>query len=58
MVLKQSPFNFDDKWEELIENKDFVKVFLSEVLEDYIKKQRWYGGKASTLKYFANSICI
>lgn len=51
IVLKQPPFNFDDKWEELIENKDFVKVFLSEVLEDYIKKQRWYGGKASTLKY-------
>ena len=47
----QSPFNFDDNWEELLDNKDFVKVFLSDVLEDYIVKQRWYGGKASKLKY-------
>ncbi|WP_040254641.1 maltokinase N-terminal cap-like domain-containing protein [Psychroserpens mesophilus] len=47
----QPPFNFNDRWEELLENKDFVKVFLSDVLEDYIKKQRWYGGKASKLKY-------
>ncbi|MBR9845143.1 MAG: trehalose synthase [Algicola sp.] len=47
----QPPFNFNDRWEELLENKDFVNVFLSDVLEDYIKKQRWYGGKASKLKY-------
>ncbi|WP_323789727.1 maltokinase N-terminal cap-like domain-containing protein [Psychroserpens sp.] len=47
----QPPFNFNDKWEELLENKDFVKIFLSDILEDYIKKQRWYGGKASKLKY-------
>ena len=47
----QSPFNFDENWEELLDNKDFVKVFLSDVLEDYIVKQRWYGGKASKLKY-------
>jgi len=47
----QSPFNFDQNWEELLDNKDFVKVFLSDVLEDYIVKQRWYGGKASKLKY-------
>lgn len=47
----QPPFNFNDTWEELLENKDFVKVFLSDVLEDYIKKQRWYGGKSSKLKY-------
>lgn len=47
----QPPYNFNDRWEELLENKDFVKVFLSDVLEDYIKKQRWYGGKASKLKY-------
>ena len=47
----QSTFEFEGVWEELLENEDFLKVFLSEVLEDYIVKQRWYGGKASKLKY-------
>jgi maltose alpha-D-glucosyltransferase/alpha-amylase len=47
----QPPFNFNDKWEEILENKEFVKAFLSDVLEQYIVKQRWYGGKASKLKY-------
>jgi len=47
----QAPYNFDEKWEELLENKAFIKVFLSDVLEKYIVKQRWYGGKASKLKY-------
>ncbi len=47
----QLTYNFDDSWEELLENKSFVKVFLSDVLENYIIKQRWYGGKASKLKY-------
>lgn len=44
-------FEFEGVWEELLENKDFIQVFLSEVLEDYIVKQRWYAGKASNLKY-------
>ncbi|MFH6767293.1 trehalose synthase [Gaetbulibacter aquiaggeris] len=43
--------NFDDNWEDLLDNKAFVKVFLSDVLGDYILKQRWYGGKASVIKY-------
>ena len=47
----QSTFEFEGVWEELLENKDFIEIFLSEVLEDYIIKQRWYGGKASKLKY-------
>jgi maltose alpha-D-glucosyltransferase/alpha-amylase len=47
----QPPYNFDNRWEELLENEAFVKVFLSDVLENYIIKQRWYGGKASKLKY-------
>ena len=47
----QPIFEFEGVWEELLENKDFIQVFLSEVLEDYIVKQRWYGGKASNLKY-------
>ena len=47
---KSSTFTFNKTWEELLENDEFVKVFLSDVLEDYIIKQRWYGGKASKLK--------
>lgn len=47
----QPPYNFNNTWEELLENKEFIKVFLSDVLENYIIKQRWYGGKASKLKY-------
>ncbi len=50
-TILQSPFHFSENWEDLLDNKDFVKVFLSDVLEDYIVKQRWYGGKASKLKY-------
>lgn len=46
-----SPFQFNKTWEELLDSNDFVKVFLSDVLEDYIIKQRWYGGKGSKLKY-------
>jgi len=45
------PYNFNEEWENLLENKEFVNVFLSDVLEDYIIKQRWYGGKASKIKY-------
>ena len=47
----QAPYKFKDAWEELLENQEFIKVFLSDVLENYIIKQRWYGGKASKLKY-------
>ena len=50
-IAKKAPFNFNEKWEDLLENDMFVKVFLSDVLEEYIVKQRWYGGKASKLKY-------
>lgn len=45
------PFKFDSTWEELIENKDFTTIFLSDVLEKYVIQQRWYGGKSSKLKY-------
>ncbi|MCF7559536.1 trehalose synthase [Sabulilitoribacter multivorans] len=44
-------FQFNKTWEELLDSDAFVKAFLSDVLEDYIVKQRWYGGKASKLKY-------
>ncbi|WP_282122689.1 trehalose synthase [Algibacter mikhailovii] len=44
-------FKTDKPWEVLLDNTDFVKIFLSDVLGDYILKQRWYGGKSSRLKY-------
>jgi maltose alpha-D-glucosyltransferase/alpha-amylase len=44
-------FESDEAWEVLLDNEAFVKTFLSDVLEDYIIKQRWYGGKSSQLKY-------
>lgn len=44
-------FIFNEPWEQLLENQDFTKAFLSDVLEKYIVKQRWYGGKASSIKY-------
>ena len=43
--------HFNCNWEQLLDNRNFVKAFLSNVLEDYIIKQRWYGGKSSKLKY-------
>jgi maltose alpha-D-glucosyltransferase/alpha-amylase len=48
---KTSIFSSTHKWEQLIEDKDFIAVFLSDVLEEYIQKQRWFGGKSSKLKY-------
>ena len=51
MKSKVQPINFENNWEELLENGEFLKVFLSDVLKDYILKQRWYAGKASRLKY-------
>lgn len=50
-ITLKTDLHFDDDWELLLENKGFVKNFLSDVLSDYITKQRWYGGKASKLKY-------
>lgn len=50
-VNLKTPYNFNVQWEELMENEDFVKTFISDVLEKYIIKQRWYGGKSSKLKY-------
>ncbi|MGB5418662.1 trehalose synthase [Algibacter sp.] len=44
-------FESTDSWEVLLENEAFLKTFLSDVLEAYITKQRWYGGKSSQLKY-------
>jgi len=38
-----SIFSSENKWEQLMDDKEFVNVFLSDVLEEYIVKQRWYG---------------
>lgn len=47
----QNPFVFKTDWKTAFEDADFVKVFSSDILEQYIVNKRWYGGKASTLKY-------
>jgi maltose alpha-D-glucosyltransferase/alpha-amylase len=47
----QNPFVFKTDWNNAFEDKEFVKVFSSDILENYIINKRWYGGKASTLKY-------
>jgi maltose alpha-D-glucosyltransferase/alpha-amylase len=46
-----NPFVFKTDWKTAFEDADFVKVFSSDILENYIINKRWYGGKASTLKY-------
>jgi maltose alpha-D-glucosyltransferase/alpha-amylase len=47
----QEPFVFKTDWENAFDDEEFVKVFSSDILENYIINKRWYGGKASTLKY-------
>lgn len=49
--MKESEFKFKCEWKSAFEDKNFVKTFSTEILEDYILKQRWYAGKSSTLKY-------
>lgn len=49
--ILQPPYTFKSTWENLMEDKKFISVFLSDILEEYVLKQRWYGGKASKLKY-------
>ena len=46
-----SPFIFKTDWKIAFDDPEFVKVFSSDILEHYIINKRWYGGKASTLKY-------
>jgi len=47
----QNPFVFHTNWENALEDESFIKVFASDIMENYIINKRWYGGKASTLKY-------
>ena len=46
-----NPFVFKTDWKNAFEDEEFVKVFSSDILENYIINKRWYGGKSSTLKY-------
>jgi len=47
----KNPFVFKTDWKMAFDDQEFVKVFSSDILEQYIINKRWYGGKASTLKY-------
>lgn len=47
----QNPFEFNIEWKNAFKEEEFVKIFSSDILENYIINKRWYGGKASTLKY-------
>ncbi len=42
---------YTSEWSELFKNPQFVKELREDILEPYIITKRWYGGKASALKY-------
>jgi maltose alpha-D-glucosyltransferase/alpha-amylase len=44
-------FKFKSEWKNAFNDDEFIKIFSSDILENYIINKRWYGGKASTLKY-------
>ncbi len=44
-------FQSDNTWEVLLGDANFLNIFLSDFLEPYIIKQRWYAGKSNKLKY-------
>ncbi|HEU4496228.1 MAG TPA: trehalose synthase, partial [Flavobacterium sp.] len=46
-----APFIFSTGWQNAFDDEEFAKIFASDILESYIVKKRWYGGKSSTLKY-------
>ena len=43
--------HYDTDWENLLSEDRFRKELCENILETYILNQRWYGGKASALKY-------
>jgi trehalose synthase-fused probable maltokinase len=47
----QNTFVFKTDWKNAFDDDEFIKIFSSDILENYIINKRWYGGKASTLKY-------
>ncbi len=42
---------YKSDWSELFKNTQFVEELCEDILEPYIITKRWYGGKASALKY-------
>lgn len=50
-IHKNLVFKYETTWEDLIEDERFLKEFCEDILEPYILNQRWYGGKASAMKY-------
>ncbi len=44
-------YTYESEWSELFGNPKFIKEFSEDILEPYIITKRWYGGKASALKY-------
>ncbi|GAA4271500.1 phosphotransferase [Aquimarina gracilis] len=42
---------YKSDWPELFENPQFIEELCEDILEPYIITKRWYGGKASALKY-------
>lgn len=47
----KNPLVFHTDWNDALEDENFIKIFAADILENYIINKRWYGGKASTLKY-------
>ncbi len=50
-ISKATIFSSSNNWEEIIADKDFVSVFLSDVLKEYLQKKRWFRVKSSQIKY-------
>ncbi|MBQ4819447.1 phosphotransferase [Aquimarina sp. MMG016] len=42
---------YKSEWSELFTNPQFIEELCEDILEPYIITKRWYGGKASALKY-------
>ena len=51
-------FKYDTDWNTLTELERFRKELCDDILEPYILNQRWYGGKASALKYIEIIDCF
>lgn len=51
MKNTNATFEFNSEWKNAFTDENFIKIFSSDILENYIINKRWYGGKASTLKY-------
>ncbi len=50
-IHKNLIFKYPCSWDKLMDNERFHKELCEDILEPYILNQRWYGGKASALKY-------